>query len=143
MFSRKKLIVGVFSLIIVVGNVGEADWKEDAQAIHISGGEDHTLVLTENKFVWSCGSNGAYTFGQYRYGVLGTGSTDYSLIEETLTRVHGGAMNTAYLQDINDVSAGWLHSLALDVNGFVWSWGWNSEGQCGNDESGNFVKDFA
>jgi alpha-tubulin suppressor-like RCC1 family protein len=52
-------------------------------------------------------------------------------------------MDTPYLQDIDDVDAGWTHSLALDVNGFVWSWGWNREGQCGKGESGNFVKDFA
>ena len=49
MFSWKKLIVGVFSSIIVVGNVAEANWKEDAQAIGISGGEDHKLVLTKDK----------------------------------------------------------------------------------------------
>jgi hypothetical protein len=36
-------------------------------------------------------------------------------------------MNTPsdYLEDINDIDAGWTHSLALDVNGFVWAWGEN------------------
>jgi alpha-tubulin suppressor-like RCC1 family protein len=44
-------------------------------------------------------------------------------------------MNTPRLQDINDVDAGWKHSLALDVNGFVWSWGWNTEGQLGDNQT--------
>ena len=134
MFSRKKLIAGVLSLIIVVGNVAEADWKEDAQAIDISGGEDHTLVLTADKGPWACGPNGGYAFEQYYYGVLGTGSEDWGLKQKTLARVDDGDMNTPsdYLENIADIDAGWEHSLALDVNGFVWSWGWNSEGQLGD-----------
>jgi len=142
MFSRKKLIAGVLSLIIVVVNVTEADWKEDAQAIDISGGEDHTLVLAKNQSVWACGPNGGYTFGYHYYGVLGTGSEDWDLKQKTLVRVHDGAMGTESerLENINDVDAGWLHSLALekydpcDPNfmGYVWSWGWNSEGQLGD-----------
>jgi len=121
--SAKRLTLSIVSFSILTGNMAFADWKENAKAIKVSGGEDHTLVLTENQVVWACGPNGAYTFGQYRYGVLGTGSNDPSLTKTTLVRVQGGAMNTPYLQDINDISAGWLHSLALDVNGFVWSWG--------------------
>ena len=41
---------------------------------------------------------------------------------------------SGYLEDIYDVDAGWKHSLALDVNDMVWSWGWNSEGQLGVGE---------
>jgi alpha-tubulin suppressor-like RCC1 family protein len=101
--------------------------------------------LTKDKSVWACGANGGYTFGYYYSGVLGTGSDDDALIENTLIRVWDGEMNTPsdYLENIDDIDAGWEHSLALDVNGFVWSWGWNREGQCGNGESGNFVKHFA
>ncbi|MFZ0034906.1 MAG: hypothetical protein WAK60_07975 [Sedimentisphaerales bacterium] len=49
MFSRKKLIVPATSLIILITNLTFADWKEKAKAIKVSGGEDHTLVLTQNK----------------------------------------------------------------------------------------------
>ena len=41
-------------------------------------------------------------------------------------------MNTPHLQDINNIAAGWTHSLALDVDGFVWAWGRNREGQLGD-----------
>jgi alpha-tubulin suppressor-like RCC1 family protein len=39
-------------------------------------------------------------------------------------RVHG-VDNVGYLEDIADIDAGWEHSLALDVSGFVWALGNN------------------
>ncbi len=110
MLSVKKLIISIISLIILIANPTLADWKEDAKVIDISGGEDHTLVLTANKWPWACGHNGWYQ--------LGTGDNDD---QWTLVRVHG-PNDVNYLEDINDIDAGWKHSLALDVNGFVWAW---------------------
>jgi len=123
MFLRKKLIISIVSLIILIANLTLADWKENAKAIKVSGGEDHTLVLTQNKWPWGCGANDAYQ--------LGIGDHDNRL---TLVRVHKGDINSLsdYLENINDIDAGWLHSLALDVNRGVWAWGNdNAGGQIG------------
>ena len=57
--------------------------------------------------VWSWGSNG--------YGQLGDGTT---FNRSTPVRVVG-------LTDVTAVSAGSFHSLALDLSGAVWSWGYN------------------
>lgn len=111
MFSRKKLIIIVVPLIILIANLTFAGWKENAKAIKVSGGEDHTLVLTVNKWPWGCGVNNVYQLG------IGDNQDRW-----TLVRVHG-PNNVGYLEDINDIAAGWKHSLALDVNGFVWAWG--------------------
>jgi alpha-tubulin suppressor-like RCC1 family protein len=110
----------------------KADSRDDSRAIKASGGEDHTLVLTADKGAWACGPNGGYDYNvdQYYYGVLGTASNDYGLVRKSLVRVHGPD-DVNYLGGIDDIDAGWKHSLALDVNGFVWSWGWNSHGQLG------------
>jgi alpha-tubulin suppressor-like RCC1 family protein len=121
------------------------DYRDDSRAIKVSGGEDHTLVLTADKGVWVCGPNGGhdYDIHQYYYGVLGVGSDEYDLDQKTLIRVHG-PNDVNYLEDINDIDSGWLHSLALEgydpcdpnLMGYVWSWGWNSWGQLGigNDD---------
>jgi alpha-tubulin suppressor-like RCC1 family protein len=34
---------------------------------------------------------------------------------------------------ISSIAAGYMHTLAVANDGTVWSWGWNSEGQLGND----------
>ncbi len=52
MLWRKHILITI-SLIILVANPTLANWKEDAKAIDISGGEDHTLVLTQNRWPWT------------------------------------------------------------------------------------------
>lgn len=133
--SRMKQILTTVLFIIFVSTPAFADWKEGAKAIDISGGEDHTLVLTKNKSVWACGPNGK---PGYWYGVLGTGSSDTTLVQKTLVRVWDGDMNTPsdYLEHISDIGAGWKHSLALDVNSYVWAWGNDDCGQLGNGPAG-------
>ena len=66
-------------------------------------------------------------------GVLGTGSTGAGVIATTLVQVWKGDMNSPsdYLEDINDVDAGWKHSLALDVVGHVWAWGDDEQARVG------------
>lgn len=137
MFSRKKLIVTTSAIVIITALPAFGDWKEDARAIDISGGEDHTLILTKDKTVWACGPNGGYAFGQYYYGVLGTGSNVASMIKKSLVQVHKGGMSTPtdYIEYIDDIDAGWMHSVALDVNSFLWSWGDNREGQLGDNQN--------
>jgi len=56
--SPNKRILIVVSLIILIANLPSvADVVEDAKAIDISGGENHTLVLTANKWPWACAHN--------------------------------------------------------------------------------------
>jgi alpha-tubulin suppressor-like RCC1 family protein len=114
-----QILIGI-SFIFSVTSSSFADWKENAKAIDISGGEDHTLVLTENMLPWACGDN--------YWRQLGTGASDDRL---TLIEVHG-KHNVGYLKEIDDVEAGWKHSLALDVNDMVWAWGNNEQGQLGD-----------
>jgi alpha-tubulin suppressor-like RCC1 family protein len=110
-----KSVLVIVSVLTFIGTVAEA------VGIKVSGGEDHTLVLSANKCPWGCGYNGWYQ--------LGIGNNQD---QKTLARVHGGDTGRTYLQDINNIAAGWKHSLALDANGFVWAWGWNEKGQLGD-----------
>ena len=122
--SRKKHILLIVSFIVLPTNIAIAsNWKENAKVIDISGGEDHTLVLTANKWAWGCGDNYFYQ--------LGIGNDED---QKTLVRVLKGDMNSTsdYLENIDDVDAGWTHSLALDVKSLVWAWGNNEQGQLGD-----------
>lgn len=126
MLSGKKFFTTVVSFIIVVSTMsGTVDAAESAIATKVSGGENHTLVLTASNSVWACGPNGGP--GPY-YGVLGTGSNDPGLTEWTLTRVHA-LDDVGYLEDVDNIDAGWKHSLALEISAFVWAWGDNEFGE--------------
>ena len=111
-----------------ISNAGETCLR----AIAISGGEYHTLVLMENKTVWACGSNNLGRLG------IGTAAIDISPI---LVQTIGGTMGITFLEDIVAVDAGWRHSLAVDdINGNVWAWGGDDQGQIGNgDTTGNML----
>ena len=128
MLSRKKQIIHIVSSIIIITATISvtAGGAESAIATKVSGGEIHTLVLTESKSVWASGDNDYYQLGI---------NNDHD--EWTLIRVHDGEMSTTsgYIEDIDDIDGGWLHSLALDISGYVWAWGDNEEGQLGDNSN--------
>ncbi len=75
--SAKKLTLSIVSFAILSTNLTFGDWRENAKAIKVSGGQDHTLVLTANKRPWGCGKNNSYQ--------LGIGNNQD---QKTLVRVH-------------------------------------------------------
>jgi len=123
MSATQRIHITVLFIIFITSLPATATIPDGAKATIVSGGEDHTVVLTALKTVWACGDNFYYQ--------LGIGNNED---QATLAQVLEGDMNTpsGYLEDINDIDAGWKHSLALDVNNFVWSWGNDSWGQLGN-----------
>ena len=102
------------------------DMPADFTYVQISTGLWHSLAL---------GSDGnAYAWGYNRYGQLGDGTTSQRY---TPVRVRTPDRNTypdlpkdfTYVQ----VSAGSIHSLALGSDGYAYAWGWNFEGELGNN----------
>ena len=88
----------------------------------IVAGNSITLALDNEGNIWAWGDNDD--------GKLGNGESGYNenvvLIPTKITN------ETKYKQ----ISAGFDHSLALDEEGNIWSWGGNSSGQLGNGKSG-------
>jgi len=81
----------------------------------ISSGRQHLLALNAAGEVWAWGGNFS--------GQLGLG---HNLAQAVPARV------TASLPAIQAITAGAAHSVALDLNGQLWSWGDNSLGQLGD-----------
>eukprot|EP01084_Bolivina_argentea_P082929 150139_1 len=93
----------------------------------ISTAYQHTLFLDQNGKVYSCGRN--------YLAQLGIGSADNNRNYQ--------ARAIPYFQDksIIDICCGSNHSLALDNRGRAYSWGYNSQYQCGVDGS-TTVQDY-
>lgn len=76
----------------------------------VAAGEAHTLALTCDGEV--------YSWGRGTFGRLGTGR---EADEHVPTAVGGGRQRPRFAA----VAAGAYHSLALDDEGSLWSWGYN------------------
>ena len=85
----------------------------------VSAGESHTVVLKNDKTVWSWGYN--------NHGQLGDGTTA-SRNEAVQVKDSSGQP----LADITTVSAGESHTVVLKNDKTVWSWGYNNYGQLGD-----------
>jgi len=95
-------------------------------AVMVACGSNHTLVLTALGCVWSCGCG---LFGQLGHGDMADQLVLTLVAEERLR----GAL-------IVMVAAGGLHSVAVGVEGRVWTWGYGEDGQLGqNDEEHRLV----
>ena len=108
------------------------DKSQGLKATQVSAGNYHSLALGSDGYAWAWG---------YNYnGRLGDGtSTD----RHAPVRVKTPDRKTypdlpadfTYLQ----VSAGGDHSLAVGSDGYAWAWGYNYNGQLGNNSSGSYA----
>jgi alpha-tubulin suppressor-like RCC1 family protein len=91
--------------------------------VQVSAGSVHTLALDGEGHVWSWGNN--------TYGQLGDGGTTHNGYAKMVRNAAG----TDVLEDIVFVSAGGEGtqgtSLAVAIDGTIWVWGRNDEGQLG------------
>jgi len=98
---------------------GSGDLGYLSNIVAISAGHNHSLALDEDGSLWAWGGNDS--------GKLGDGST-----EDQLTPVKvKGAGGSGNLSDIEAISAGDTHSVALKHDGSIWAWGDGSYGGLG------------
>ena len=86
----------------------------------VACGYEHTLTLDDNGDVWSFGNN--------YHGQCGIDNNGKDV--KLPTKVHG-------LMDIVCIAAGSYFSACVDVNGHVWTFGNNNEGQLGHGDHKN------
>ena len=95
----------------------------DGKVVKLSSGAEFTAALDDNGTIW--------TWGRKHSGRLGNSS-------------HSGAPRKIEISDswqegsvttFTDVKCGALHCIAYDASGQLWSWGDNSHGQLGQEQS--------
>ncbi len=94
--------------------------------IAISAGNRHSLALKNDGTVWAWGSNSN--------GQLGDGTSGIN--KNIPVQVKDVTDPTGFLTNIIAIFASWRHSLALKIDGTVWAWGNNYDGQLGDSTSG-------
>ena len=80
----------------------------------VSAGVSHTTAIDENGLLWTWGAN--------NYGQLGNGKTfESNYFPQCIYNT------VAYSQ----ISSTGMSNIALDVDGNIWTWGWNNGGKLG------------
>ena len=95
---------------------------QDENIIDICTGYMHSLFLDYLGNVWSCGSN--------LRGQLGSKENDGAFPKKIEYFIENEIK-------IEKIKCGAFHNLALDINGRVYSWGFNYDGQCGDGTENN------
>ncbi len=125
---------GVYNVCLIVNNVCGPDTickniSVSSNSAHpiirpriFGGGFWHTMVLCENKSLWIGGSN--------MFNQLG----DTSVTTNALIPI-----NVVGPTNISSISGGYYHSMAIDGNGDLWTWGYNVNGQLGHGTTTNVI----
>ncbi len=108
-----------FSPVPVIGLTNTVHGK----VIAISGGGDVSAALMEDHTLMTWGNN--------TLGAIGDGQTS-PIAQYTPTQV----LTSTGLLSITMIATGWNHMVALDANGYVWTWGAGVNGQLGNGLKG-------
>ena len=85
-----------------------------------SGGEVNVALMSDRTLL---------AWGRNDHGQVGNGMVDTS---DTGQWTPVSVVSTTGLTTVAQVATGWAHSVALDPNGNVWTWGANDEGELGN-----------
>ena len=102
-----------------VGNFGDL-----SNIASIAAGGWNTAAVSTTGFV--------YTWGYNADGELGNDSTVNSLVPVQVLSGEQGNDNGIYLHSISSVAVGGSHMLALGLDGSVYAWGFNGDGELGN-----------
>ena len=100
------------------------DLPKDFTYVQVSAGADHSLALGSDGYVYAWGYNGN--------GQLGNNSYSASPVPERV-RDPANPDNTNKGLKATQVSAGADHSLAIGSDGYAYAWGYNGNGQLGNN----------
>jgi alpha-tubulin suppressor-like RCC1 family protein len=99
----------------------------------LAAGEAHAVIVR-----WHAGDpalqGSVWAAGNRAYGRLGNGSTAAGSVTYPTPVLKSAGVP---LDGIGQVAAGAAHTLALDEEGFVWSWGYNGYGQLGDGSTTN------
>ncbi|XP_018331399.1 probable E3 ubiquitin-protein ligase HERC4 [Agrilus planipennis] len=92
----------------------QVDWPLADQIVEVACGDNHTLILTNEGKVYSCGSN------------------DYGQLGHDQPRKRPNLVKSLEAQTITHIACGATHSMALNQWGQIFTWGSDTYGQLGH-----------
>ncbi len=120
--KKLSLFLAFLAVIVVVSGCLTILKKNDKITTMppIASGWTHSAFLDEDGSVW--------TWGRNNHGQLGDGTESNSSLPVQVKNTEADG----YISDIEAVTAGRFHTVAIMSGGTVWTWGSNSSGQLGD-----------
>ena len=106
-----------------VDKAGPIEIKKGTKFVQIATKSSHSMAIDSEGNLWSWGKN--------EYGQLGNISTNQEGEENPFN------ISQMWSNKFIQISAGERHSIAIDVEGKLWTWGYNYYGQLGNGTKRN------
>ena len=105
------------------------DLPEDFTYVQVSAGQSHSLAIGSDGYVYAWGGN--------NNGQLGNNFSSSNQANPIPVRVRDPDNPTNASKGLKaiQVGAGYEHSLAVGRNGYAYAWGYNDQGQLGNNTS--------
>ena len=105
------------------------DLPEDFTYVQVNAGDQHSLALGSDGYV--------YAWGYNDYGQLGNNTKGGYSSVPVRVRDPGSPTDANKGLKAVQISAGAIHSLAIDSDGYVYAWGSGSRGQLGSNTTSN------
>ncbi|MEG6612118.1 stalk domain-containing protein [Pseudoclostridium thermosuccinogenes] len=99
--------------------------------ISVSAGDGFTMAIKNDHTLWAWGSNTLYDLGN-------DGESNVNNMDKYGREYSYQTIPIKIMDDVEAVSAGYNHTMAIKTDGTLWAWGHNDYGQFGNNEIGNF-----
>lgn len=100
-------------------------------AIRLSAGKDHTIILRGRVEDGQEIYTGALMFGGDDFRQLGTGVEHKEYDEEGALRFHYRELSAVGMGSLENITAGWQTTSVIDREGHVYTWGKNDDGELG------------
>ena len=110
------------------------DASKGLVAIKVAGGGAHSLAIDRDGNTWAWGFN--------NLGQLGNNATSGSEGANPVpvrVRDPNNPDDTSKSLKSVQISAGFEHSIAIDAQGYTWSWGWNYWGELGQNATNAYI----
>ena len=110
------------------------DASKGLVAITVAGGGAHSLAIDRDGNTWAWGFN--------NLGQLGNNATSGSEGANPVpvrVRDPNNRDDTSKSLKSVQISAGFEHSIAIDAQGYTWSWGWNYWGELGQNATNAYI----
>ena len=109
--------IGTYPYVGYPERIAQGSW------IHVACGRRHSFAIRSDRTLWGWGDS---SDGQIKNASF---FTSPALVNMSLGPV--------LFEGIRDVSCGWFHTAAVKMDGSIWTWGRNIDGQLGNGITSN------